>query len=149
MRFPLLLLAPILLALSLHAAGTGARTPAGGRSSVSRSAGEEERTGGGEASRARARCRRRRRIPSSTIPSSRSSSAIASCPQRRPRRPRAQGSGVIVDAERGHILTNHHVIDEAQEIKVILADRRELVAELVGAPTPRPTSPCSGSTPGR
>ena len=43
------------------------------------------------------------------------------------------GSGVIVDAENGYILTNHHVVGEADEIQVSLVDGRELDAELVGS----------------
>ncbi len=43
------------------------------------------------------------------------------------------GSGVIVDAERGYILTNNHVIDKAQEIRVTLRDGRTVDATLVGA----------------
>ncbi len=42
------------------------------------------------------------------------------------------GSGVIVDAENGLILTNHHVIQDAYEIKVTLTDGRELAAEVAG-----------------
>lgn len=47
----------------------------------------------------------------------------------------ALGSGVIVRAD-GHILTNHHVIDGAQEIKVDLGDRRTMSAKLVGSDAP-------------
>ena len=43
------------------------------------------------------------------------------------------GSGIIVDAENGYVLTNHHVIDGADRITVTLADRRRVPAELVGA----------------
>lgn len=43
------------------------------------------------------------------------------------------GSGVIVDAESGHVLTNNHVIDGADDIAVTLEDGREYAAELVGA----------------
>ncbi len=43
------------------------------------------------------------------------------------------GSGVIVDAEHGYVLTNDHVIDQAQEITVTLKDGRRLPATLVGA----------------
>jgi len=43
---------------------------------------------------------------------------------------RSLGSGVIVRAD-GYIVTNHHVIKDAQEITVVLADRREFPAELV------------------
>jgi Do/DeqQ family serine protease len=43
------------------------------------------------------------------------------------------GSGVIVDADGGHILTNHHVIDGADKIQVTLHDGRTLDAEIVGS----------------
>jgi len=43
------------------------------------------------------------------------------------------GSGVIVDAKGGHILTNHHVIDGADKIQVTLHDGRTLDAEIVGS----------------
>ncbi len=42
------------------------------------------------------------------------------------------GSGVIVDAGMGYVLTNNHVIDKADEIFVILKDKRQLKAEVVG-----------------
>lgn len=42
------------------------------------------------------------------------------------------GSGVIVDAQRGYILTNNHVVDKADEIAVTLTDGRKLKAKLVG-----------------
>ena len=42
------------------------------------------------------------------------------------------GSGFVVD-ETGYIVTNHHVIDKAQEINVTLADERQLAAEIVGS----------------
>ena len=42
------------------------------------------------------------------------------------------GSGVIVDAARGLVVTNNHVIKDAQEIVVTLKDRRQLKATLVG-----------------
>jgi len=43
------------------------------------------------------------------------------------------GSGVIVDAENGYILTNHHVVEAADEIQVSLIDGRTLDAEMVGS----------------
>ncbi len=43
------------------------------------------------------------------------------------------GSGVIVDARAGYVLTNHHVIKDADEILVTLKDRRALKAELLGS----------------
>ena len=42
------------------------------------------------------------------------------------------GSGVIINKNKGYILTNNHVIDDANEIKVILFDKRELEAEILG-----------------
>lgn len=42
------------------------------------------------------------------------------------------GSGVIVDAKRGLILTNNHVIENAVQITVTLTDGRQLEAKLVG-----------------
>jgi Do/DeqQ family serine protease len=45
----------------------------------------------------------------------------------------AAGSGVIVDARNGYVLTNHHVIENAEEIIVTLVDRRELRALVVGS----------------
>ncbi len=43
------------------------------------------------------------------------------------------GSGVIVDADNGYILTNNHVVKDADEISVNLHDGRTLIAKLVGA----------------
>ncbi len=42
------------------------------------------------------------------------------------------GSGVIVDAKNGYILTNNHVIEDAIEISVTLRDGRVLLAEVLG-----------------
>ena len=49
------------------------------------------------------------------------------------RKSQGLGSGVIIDKAKGHILTNNHVIDDANEIKVILYDKREVEAELLGS----------------
>ena len=43
------------------------------------------------------------------------------------------GSGVIIDAQKGHIVTNAHVVENASEITVTLQDGRDLKATLVGA----------------
>jgi Do/DeqQ family serine protease len=43
------------------------------------------------------------------------------------------GSGVIVDAAEGYILTNHHVVENADEITVTLVDNRSLKASVVGS----------------
>jgi len=53
--------------------------------------------------------------------------------QRRERESQSLGSGVIVDAEKGLVLTNHHVVDKADTIDVRLQDGRDLNAELVGS----------------
>lgn len=42
------------------------------------------------------------------------------------------GSGVVIDARKGLIVTNHHVIDKADEITVTLRDGRTLSANIVG-----------------
>jgi serine protease DegQ len=55
-------------------------------------------------------------------------------PQRQqPRKQIAAGSGVIVDAAKGYVLTNYHVIENAEEIQVTLKDRRVFTAKLVGS----------------
>ena len=46
---------------------------------------------------------------------------------------RSAGSGVIVDAAEGYILTNHHVVEDADEITITLVDDRELEAQVVGS----------------
>src|SRR3954447_4298130 len=43
---------------------------------------------------------------------------------------RALGSGVIVDAS-GLVMTNNHVIEDASEVKIALADKREFEAEVL------------------
>ena len=58
-------------------------------------------------------------------------------PRREPRELKQQGlgSGFIIDAD-GHILTNNHVVADADAIKVKLADDRELEAKVVGTDPP-------------
>ena len=46
------------------------------------------------------------------------------------------GSGVIVDARNGYIITNAHVIENADEITVTLLDDRQIKAEIVGRDKP-------------
>jgi S1-C subfamily serine protease len=46
---------------------------------------------------------------------------------------RASGSGVVIDAQAGLILTNNHVINGADQIIVSLADGRELIAKRIGS----------------
>ena len=45
----------------------------------------------------------------------------------------AAGSGVIVDAKNGYVLTNAHVVKDAREVLITLKDNRRLPAKLVGA----------------
>ena len=42
------------------------------------------------------------------------------------------GSGVIIDAKKGYIITNSHVINKYDEIKVVLYDKREYEATIIG-----------------
>ena len=44
----------------------------------------------------------------------------------------ALGSGVIVDSKNGYILTNNHVVEDMDNIKVKLFDKREYNAEIMG-----------------
>jgi len=46
--------------------------------------------------------------------------------------PAGYGSGFVVDAERGHVITNNHVIDAADAITVQLADGRRFDAQVLG-----------------
>jgi len=62
------------------------------------------------------------RFRSSSAPSSTSDSSSAGGRVKEPER--AAGSGVIVDG-RGYILTNHHVVENADEIEVRLSDDRK------------------------
>lgn len=50
----------------------------------------------------------------------------------RSRETQSMGSGVIVNAEAGYVVTNYHVIQEAEEILVTLNDGRRFTADLVG-----------------
>jgi Do/DeqQ family serine protease len=45
---------------------------------------------------------------------------------------RGLGSGVIIDAKKGYVVTNHHVINEASEIQVTLKDGRSFKAKKIG-----------------
>jgi serine protease Do/serine protease DegQ len=50
-----------------------------------------------------------------------------------PREVQSAGSGVIVDATNGYILTNHHVVENADRIQISLLDNQTLDAEIVGS----------------
>lgn len=51
---------------------------------------------------------------------------------RNPMPRRSLGSGVVISDE-GYIVTNHHVVDGAEDIRVTLADKRQYEAEVVGS----------------
>ena len=53
--------------------------------------------------------------------------------QQRQRPVRSAGSGVIVDAGKGYIITNHHVVENADQIEIVLDDDRSLQATIVGS----------------
>jgi Do/DeqQ family serine protease len=48
------------------------------------------------------------------------------------RRTQSAGSGVIIDAAKGTVITNNHVIDGADEVQVVLTDGRSIKAKVVG-----------------
>ena len=50
-----------------------------------------------------------------------------------PRLAQSAGSGVIIDAQAGLVLTNHHVVEHAREVRVTLKDGRSFDAELLGS----------------
>jgi Do/DeqQ family serine protease len=54
-------------------------------------------------------------------------------PTVRHRKFQSAGSGVIVDARKGYIVTNRHVIENASEITVTLLDNRRVTASVVGS----------------
>lgn len=53
-------------------------------------------------------------------------------PQRQ-QRSQSLGSGVIVDAKKGYIITNNHVIDKADKITVTLRNGKQYTAKVIGA----------------
>jgi Do/DeqQ family serine protease len=52
--------------------------------------------------------------------------------RRQVQRTQSVGSGVVVDAQTGHIVTNSHVVARADEIEITLSDGRSVLAQLVG-----------------
>ncbi|WP_392558359.1 Do family serine endopeptidase [Orbus mooreae] len=53
-------------------------------------------------------------------------------PQNESREFKGQGSGVIIDADKGYVVTNNHVIENANKITIQLNDGREFSAKLIG-----------------
>src|SRR5256886_14942976 len=58
------------------------------------------------------------------------------------------GSGVIVDAKSGYIVTNAHVVENANEITVTLQDGRDVKADVVGSDTPSDVAVLKGQPDG-
>jgi Do/DeqQ family serine protease len=54
-------------------------------------------------------------------------------PESKPRQFQSAGSGVIVDAKNGYIITNHHVVENASEITITLLDDRTFSAKVIGS----------------
>ena len=54
-----------------------------------------------------------------------------SLPRQREFKTNALGSGVIVDSKKGYILTNNHVVDDMDGIRVKLIDKREFEATII------------------
>ena len=54
-------------------------------------------------------------------------------PQIQPEPRQGAGSGVIIDAANGYVITNHHVLAEAEKVMVVLNDGREFEGEIVGS----------------
>jgi serine protease DegQ len=54
-------------------------------------------------------------------------------PQLQPQPRQGTGSGVIIDAGNGYVVTNHHVIATANEVLVVLNDQRRFEAEIIGS----------------
>lgn len=53
-------------------------------------------------------------------------------PEQKRQKKQSRGSGVIINARKGYVLTNHHVIEKADKISVTLLNGRELKAKLIG-----------------
>ncbi|UUO24050.1 Do family serine endopeptidase [Colwellia sp. M166] len=53
--------------------------------------------------------------------------------QQQEREFRGLGSGVIINADKGYIVTNNHVINDADEIQITLKDGRQLEAKKIGS----------------
>ena len=54
------------------------------------------------------------------------------------------GTGFIMSPD-GYVLTNHHVVDGADEVKVKLSDRREFTAKVIGSDQARKNAPRASS----
>ncbi|MEA1937797.1 MAG: trypsin-like peptidase domain-containing protein, partial [Pseudomonadota bacterium] len=57
---------------------------------------------------------------------------LDNAPRAMPHETSSLGSGFIIDAEKGYVVTNNHVIAEADEIHVVLSDDTMLDAKIVG-----------------
>lgn len=85
--------------------------------------------------RATERVRQPQQFPFSSDPFFRQFFGDRTPQQQPPQRVQGLGSGVVVNAD-GHILTNYHVIDGAEDIKVEMTDNRTYTAKVVGSDQP-------------
>jgi len=53
-------------------------------------------------------------------------------PKQKQEEKQSRGSGVIIDARKGYVVTNHHVIEKADKISITLLDGRQFDADLIG-----------------
>ena len=49
------------------------------------------------------------------------------------RETKSLGSGVVIDADKGYIVTNHHVVEGAEEIAITMHDGRQIEAKVIGS----------------
>ena len=52
-------------------------------------------------------------------------------PNQQKRKSQSLGSGVIINKDNGYIITNNHVVEGAEEIRVVLFDKREVKADII------------------
>lgn len=71
-----------------------------------------------------------------TLKAQKEKTASSDTPLNIPKNATTVGSGVIVDAKKGYILTNAHVVADAQTVTVTLSDGHHYVAKLVGIDKP-------------
>jgi serine protease DegQ len=72
-----------------------------------------------------------RQLPTA-LPAKKPDGSVPPLPPAETREFRSGGSGVVIDASKGLVLTNNHVIEHATRIEVVLSDGRRAIGRLVG-----------------